>query len=78
MSEESLSRDWSVLEPTAEQRRSMEKRVLDWLDAHQSSLAAEWLSLVKMHPIEGLGYAAGSALSLALLTPIGWLVAVLQ
>jgi len=77
MSEEKLSIEWSLLEPTAEQRRKMERRVLTWLEARETSLAAEWLGLVKLQPLEALGYAAASALALVLLTPIGWLGALL-
>lgn len=73
MTEEKLSAHWAVLEPTARQRRRIERRVFDWLEARESSLAAEWLGMIRLHPIAGLALAAGSALALVILTPLGWL-----
>ena len=75
MNEQELTATWLALEPTAPQRRRIEHRVLEWLEAHETSLAAEWLELIKIHPMAGLGYAALGALSLVAVTPLSWLAA---
>lgn len=66
---------WTTLEPTARRRARIEKRVFDWLEASQSSIAGEWLGLLKVEPLSVLAYAAAGAVSLVLLTPIGWMTA---
>lgn len=73
MSDEDLSLSWSALEPTERQRQRIEGRVSRGLDARETSLFAEWIGLLKLNPIAGLGFAAASALSFVLVTPIGWL-----
>lgn len=73
MNRQELTAQWVTLEPTARQRRRIENRVLEWLEAHETSLAAEWLDLIKVHPVAGLGYAAAGALSLVAVTPLSWL-----
>lgn len=75
MSDEELSSEWSVLEPTIRQRKRMEGRVFSWLAARETSLVAEWLTFLRFNPIAGLGFATASALSLVLVTPISWLSA---
>jgi hypothetical protein len=37
-------------------------------------LFSEWLGLLKVEPLAGFAYVSVSALSLALLTPVGWIV----
>jgi hypothetical protein len=64
---------WTTLEPAAEQRRRMRARVLDWLEARDTSLAAEWLGLFKVAPIATTGLVAASGLSLVTATPVVWL-----
>jgi len=68
---------WSGLEPSARRRARIETRVFEWLDASETSFAAEWLGLLKMQPVAGLAYAAVGALALVLLTPVGWMVSLL-
>ena len=77
MNEQELITRWGALEPTGRQRRRIENRVLEWLDAHETSLTTEWLELVKVHPVAGLGYSMGAALSLVAVTPLGWLASAL-
>ncbi len=48
-------------------------RVLEWLEAGETSLLAEWLELIKVDPLPALGFAAMAAVSLLALTPLGWL-----
>jgi hypothetical protein len=68
---------WSALEPSARRRARIETRVFDWLEASETSLLGEWLGLLKVEPLTGLAYVSVGALSLVLLTPVGWIVAAL-
>ena len=51
--------------------------VFEWLEASETSLVGEWLGLLKVEPLEVLVYASVGALSLALLSPVGWLLSAL-
>jgi RNA polymerase sigma-70 factor, ECF subfamily len=73
MTEDALSQTWTTLEPTARQGRIIDARVARWLDARESSLAAEWLELLRVNWIEGLGYAAVAASLMLVATPLSWL-----
>jgi hypothetical protein len=75
MSDEDLSRAWSLLEPTASRQLRIDRTVMRWLDAREASLVAEWLSFIKLDPVAGLSCVAASALAFVLLTPIGWIAA---
>jgi hypothetical protein len=75
MNDSELENLWSSLEPDARRRARIETRVFEWLEASETSLAGEWLGLLKMEPWAGLAYAGVGALSLVLLTPAGWLAA---
>jgi hypothetical protein len=68
---------WSALEPSARRRARIETRVFDWLEASETSIAAEWLGLLKIEPLTSLTYAAVGALSLVLLSPVGWIMSAL-
>jgi hypothetical protein len=74
MNEPDLIGTWSTLEPTARLRARIETRLFEWLDASQTSLFSEWLGLLKVEPLAGFAYVSVSALSLVLLTPVGWIV----
>ncbi|HTY95365.1 MAG TPA: hypothetical protein VMC02_15865 [Steroidobacteraceae bacterium] len=74
MNDSELTGTWAALEPTAAQRRRIEARVRGWLDARESSLAAEWLRLIRINPIEGLGIAALAGCLVLIVTPLGWVV----
>lgn len=74
MNEAELIGTWSTLEPSARRRARIETRLLEWLDASETSLFSEWLGLLKVEPLTGLAYVSVSALSLVLLTPVGWIV----
>ena len=54
MNDAELVGHWDALEPSARRRRRIEARLAEWLDAHDTSLAAEWLDLVKAYPFAGL------------------------
>jgi hypothetical protein len=73
MNDTELMNLWSALEPTARRRARIENRVFEWLDASETSIAAEWLGLLKVEPLTAFAYATVGAVSLILLTPIGWI-----
>lgn len=73
MNDIELAVTWAKLDPTPLQRQRIEFRVRSWLDARESSLAAEWLGLLKVRPIVGLGFAAMAASLVLIVTPLGWL-----
>jgi hypothetical protein len=74
MDEPDLERVWTTLDPTLDQRRRMSLRVADWIEAHNTPLAAEWLGLIQVRPFTALGLAAVSVLSIITATPILWFV----
>jgi len=75
MNETHLAALWSQLGPDARRRARIETRLFEWLDASETSLAGEWLDLLKVEPVRGLALAAAGALSLGLMTPVGWIMA---
>ena len=77
MNDKELIGTWSALEPSARRRARIETRLFEWLEASETSLLGEWLGLLKVEPLTGLAYASVGALSLVLLTPIGWILAAL-
>lgn len=72
MTEEELIDAWTTLEPTASQRRRINERVFTWLDAHDTSLASEWLGLFRIAPFGVIGLAAVSAVAIIAATPLVW------
>lgn len=78
MNEEELSGVWTTLQPTMLQRRRIDARVSSWLEARDTSLAAEWLGLFRIAPFSGVGLVAASAVSLAFSTPFFWLTRALM
>ena len=77
MNEAELIGTWSTLEPAARRRARIETRLFEWLDATETSLFTEWLEVLKVEPLTGLAYVSVGALSLVLLTPVGWIVTAL-
>ena len=73
MNEDELGGKWAALEPTAAQRRHIEARVRSWLDARETSLAGEWLGLLKVNPLGRLIYAAVAASLVLVATPLSWM-----
>ena len=67
---------WSELEPSSHRRARIETRVFEWVEASETSLAGEWLGMLKAAPLTGLAYASVGALSIVVLSPVGWLVSV--
>ena len=65
---------WSALEPSARRRARIETRVFDWIEAGETSIAGEWLALLKVEPLTALACVSVGAVSLVLLTPVGWMM----
>lgn len=74
MNDTDLVSTWSTLEPSSPRRARIETRVFEWIEASESSLAGEWLGLLKVEPLKALAFASVGALSLLLLTPVGWMM----
>jgi hypothetical protein len=73
MNEPELTSTWTVLEPTAPQRRRIDARVRDWLDASDVSLVGEWIAVLKVNPIARLAFATVAAILVLLVTPLSWM-----
>ena len=74
MNDEELVEVWEALAPTMPGRRRIETRVSAWLDAHDTSLAAEWLGLFRVEPFAALALTAVSGIAVLAATPIMWLL----
>ena len=74
MNDTDFTQSWALLEPDSRRRARIETRVCEWLEASETSLAGEWLGLLKVEPLTGLAFASVGALSLVLLTPVGWIM----
>jgi len=75
MNDTELMSLWSALEPSTRRRARIETRLFEWLDASETSIVAEWLGLLKVEPLRALAYTSVGAVSLFLLTPLGWIAA---
>ena len=59
----------------ARRRARIETRVFEWLEASETlARSANGSGLLKVEPLTGLAYVSVGALSLVLLTPVGWFV----
>jgi hypothetical protein len=76
MNEQELTGAWAGLGPTPAARRRIETRVVEWIAATDTSLAAEWLGLLKVQPVV-MSLATVGGFALVLSSPLGWLVALL-
>jgi hypothetical protein len=77
MNDAELMSLWSALEPSSRRRARIETRVFDWIEARATSIAGEWLGLLKVEPLTGFALASLGAVWLVLLTPVGWMVSLL-
>ncbi len=75
MNETDLAALWAQLGPDARRRARIETRVFGWLEASETPLAGEWLELLKVDPVSGFAFAAVGAVSLGLMSPVGWIIA---
>lgn len=73
MNDDELGRLWTALQPTMRQRQRIDARVVAWLEARDTPLAAEWLEIVKVAPFSAAGLVAVSAVAIATSTPLVWL-----
>jgi hypothetical protein len=78
MNDEELGGLWTTLQPTMGQRRRIDGRVFAWLEARDTTLAAEWLGLFKVAPFSAVGLVTVSAVSLATAPPVIWLARALM
>jgi hypothetical protein len=73
MNDEEIVDVWTTFHPTMRQRRRIDARVSAWLEARNTSLAAEWIELFKIEPIFSVGLVTVSAVSIATAPPLIWL-----
>ena len=71
MNDEEIGAVWTALQPSVRQRRRIDARVVAWLDARDTPLAAEWLGLFRTSPLSAIGLVSVSTVSVA--TPFVWL-----
>ena len=71
MPDETLVEWMHALEPSETQLDRMEEVVLFGHAASHTSLAAEWLSMIRTRPLVHLGWALVAAAVLLLSTPLG-------
>jgi len=77
MTDEELTATWTTLAPDDLRRQRMDARVGSWLEARDTSLAAEWAGLFRRGPFAALGLVTAGALSTAVATPLVWILAAL-
>ena len=77
MNDTEIMKLWSALEPSPRCRARIETRVFEWLEASETSIAGEWLALLKVEPLTALAYASLGAVALLLSTPVGWIAGLL-
>lgn len=73
MNDDELVAHWATFDPTPLQRQRIDARVAVWLDARDTPLAVEWLTLFKGAPFASLGLVAASAVALIASPPVVWL-----
>ncbi len=78
MNDEQIGHVWTTLRPTARQRQRIDARVFGWLEARDTSLAAEWLGLFTVAPFSTAGLVTVSAVSIATVMPLVWLARALM
>jgi hypothetical protein len=78
MNDEEIGVAWAMLEPTVDRRRRIDARVLAWLEARDTPLAAEWFGLFRVSPFAAVGLVAVSAVSIVAAMPVGWLARALM
>jgi hypothetical protein len=73
LDDDRLDATWTTLQPAVRQRQRMEARVLAWLEARDTPLAAEWVGLFRSAPFSCAALVAVSAISIATAPPLVWL-----
>ena len=77
MNETEIAASWRTLEPGPSQRRRIDARVANWMEAERTSLAAEWLRALRLEPVRVIGFCAVAAAWLMLFSPVLALVTAL-
>jgi hypothetical protein len=77
MTDDELTITWTALDPTASERRRISARLAAYLEAHDTSLAAEWLALFRVSPFTAIALATASAVAIAAL-PLAWFASALM
>lgn len=72
MNDEELTTAWTSLAPPVPRLRRIDARVTEWLEAHDTSLVAEWLVLFRGEPIGAFTLVAASAVAIIAVSPILW------
>jgi hypothetical protein len=73
MNDDELAGAWTTIEPTVDQRRRIDAHVFACLEARDTTLAAEWLGLLRLRPFSAAGLVAVSAVTVATAPPLMWL-----
>ncbi len=63
---------WMALDSTVRGRRRIDTRVFEWLDARDTTLAAEWVGLLRDAPFPAVGLLTVSTVAIATATPLVW------
>ena len=77
MNDDEVTGLWTALQPTGHQRQRIGARVFAWLEARDTSIAAEWLGLFRVEPFFAFGLLAVSAVSIVTAPPLLWLASAL-
>ncbi len=72
MNDDDLAESWETLEPTTMQAQRIDAHVSDWLEAHDTSLGAEWMALFRIAPFGAFGLAGASAIAIVAASPLLW------
>ena len=78
MNDEHLAGVWTTIQPTVHERRRIDAHVFAWLEARDTTLATEWLGLLRLAPFSAAGLVAVSAVTVATAPPLMWLAVVLM
>lgn len=76
MTDDELIDHWTDLAPGPDERRRINRRVSADLEAHDTSMAAEWLRLFRISPFSTLGLVTVSAMATFVL-PLVWVTSTL-
>lgn len=72
MNDNDITNTWTTLEPTVSQRRRISVYLFNHLEAHDTTIAAEWFALIRVSPVSSVGLAAVSTIALLVATPLVW------
>ena len=70
MTDEEMIAACEVLKPSASAQARMESQVGEWLEAANTPLWSEWRDMLRLAPVQGLGFAFAGAVALFFTTPL--------